>query len=88
MRQVAEGPISAGRQWKVPSGFSGASREEAPEEMIFMERDAARRFLRKLESEAGRDRGHPKKGRGTSAKMPCGRLKRWEATPELVSLDL
>jgi hypothetical protein len=38
---VAKGPISAGRQWEEPSGFDRASREEAPEEVIFLSRDAA-----------------------------------------------
>ena len=41
-RQATEAPISAGRRLGRGLGFSaGASREEAPEEMIFSTRDAA-----------------------------------------------
>jgi hypothetical protein len=47
MRQVAQDPISAGRQLEgSPRGFSGTSREEAPEEMVFRSRDAAPGGLR------------------------------------------
>ena len=52
-RQVTKDPISAGRQWKVPSGLSGASREEAPEELIFLKRDAAPTLPRKREEQSG-----------------------------------
>jgi len=41
-------------------------REEAPEEMIFLLRDAAEAVLRNSGGKAGRGSGHPKKGRGTS----------------------
>ena len=41
-RQVTKGPISAGRQCRGSFGSgSGASREEAPEESVFLQRDAA-----------------------------------------------
>ena len=43
-----------------------ASWEEAPEEMIFLLRDAASVVLRDGRSKAGRGSDHPKKGRGTS----------------------
>ena len=43
-----------------------ASWEEAPEEMIFLLRDAASVVLRDKRSKAGRRSDHPKKGRGTS----------------------
>jgi hypothetical protein len=43
-----------------------ASREEAPEESIFLKRDAASSGFRIVGSEAGRKRDRPKKGRGTS----------------------
>jgi hypothetical protein len=43
-----------------------ASWEEAPEEMIFLLRDAAPDVLRDKWSKAGRGSDHPKKGRGTS----------------------
>ena len=66
-------PISAGRQCRRSFGNgSGASREEAPEESVFL---SATRFLGyqiffgrlgNSVSEAGRKRGRPKKGRGTS----------------------
>jgi hypothetical protein len=48
------------------------SREEAPEEMIFLLRDAAPVGLRIVRSKAGRSRGHPKKGRGTSDGLVFG----------------
>ena len=48
-----------------PSGFFGASREEAPEELIFpLARRGSEVFGRK--DKAGRQSGQPKKGRGTS----------------------
>ena len=40
-------------------------REEAPEEMIFLLRDAALAALRSGGGKAGRGSDHPKKGRGT-----------------------
>ncbi len=55
-----------GRQWDAPSGVFRASREEAPEEMVFRQRDAARISLRTASGKAGRGWNHPKKGRGTS----------------------
>lgn len=46
VRQVTKGPISAGRQCRGSFGSgSGASREEAPEESIFLQRDAARKHF-------------------------------------------
>ena len=42
------------------------SREEAPEEMIFLSRDAAQDALRSVAGKAGRKSDYPKKGRGTS----------------------
>jgi len=44
----------------------GASREEAPEEIIFLSRDAAPDLLVGKVSKAGRGRDYPKKGRRTS----------------------
>ena len=86
MRQVAKGPISAGRQCGSSFGSgSGASREEAPEESIF---SSATRFLgfrvllvgiRDLVSEAGRKSGRPKKGRGTSLDQSSGLWKVMES---------
>jgi hypothetical protein len=64
---VTKGPISAGRQCQGSFGSGGvASREEAPEESIFLKRDAASSGFRIVGSEAGRKRDRPKKGRGTS----------------------
>ena len=89
-RQVAKGPISAGRQCRSSFGSgSGASREEAPEESIFCRATRLRHFLGSVVSEAGRESGRPKKGRGTSVERKSSGLHRdrWEATPELVSQD-
>src|SRR5215213_6010352 len=72
-----------------PRGGSVVSWEEAPEEMIFLLRDAAEAVLRNGGGKAGRRSGHPKKGRGTSelfrlrarhertqAELPSGREAR------------
>ena len=40
MRQATKGPISAGGSGKILRVRAGASREEAPEESIFLKRDA------------------------------------------------
>jgi hypothetical protein len=48
------------------------SREEAPEEMVFLLRDAASNDLRMVGSRAGRSKDHPKKGRGTSDGLVFG----------------
>jgi hypothetical protein len=63
---VTKEPISAGRQWRVPSGIfrgqsgRGAGRDDLP----FARRGFS--ALRSGKSKAGRRSGHPKKGRGTS----------------------
>jgi hypothetical protein len=79
---VTKGPISAGRQCQSSFGSgSGASREEAPEESIFLKRDAVPGFrvllvgIRDLVSEAGRKSGRPKKGRRTSLDESSGLWK-------------
>ena len=71
-RQVTKGPISAGRQLASAFGFlPGPAGKRAPEEMSSLLRDAVPGFpglLREVwgqASKAGRDRGHPKKGRGS-----------------------
>ena len=66
-------PISAGRQCRGSFGSGdGASREEAPEELVFLKRDAAFSGLRIVGSKAGRTRDRPKKGRGTSDGLAFG----------------
>ena len=67
VRQVTKGPISAaGSEGLLRERFE-ASRDEAPEEVVFRTRDAAEAGFRAGGSKAGRGRDHPKKGRGTSA---------------------
>ena len=76
VRQVTKGPISAGRQCGSSFGSgSGVSREEAPEESVFLERDAAPAVLVAVVSEAGRKSGRPKKGRRTSLDESSGLWK-------------
>jgi hypothetical protein len=66
VRQVTKGPISAAGSEKFFRELFEASRDEAPEEMIFQLRDAASSGLRTGRSKAGRSQDHSKKGRGTS----------------------
>jgi hypothetical protein len=55
MRQVAKGPISAGRHCQGSFGSgSGASREEAPEESFFSSATRFLGFFGTSVSEAGR----------------------------------
>jgi hypothetical protein len=54
VRQVTEEPISAGRRLGRALGlFTEVSREEAPEEMIFCSRDAARSAFRSVDKQSG-----------------------------------
>jgi hypothetical protein len=61
-----EEPISAGRQWKELSGSIRGQPGRGAGRVFLLKRDAAPRFFGILVSEAGRERGRPKKGRGKS----------------------
>jgi hypothetical protein len=64
-------------------GIFGASREEAPEEMIFLLRDAVSEHFG-AKNEAGRRSGHPMKGRETSQLLHL-RMKHERTQAELPS---
>ena len=66
-RQATEGPISAGRQWEGLSGsFRGQPGRGAGRDDLPVARRGSWISSWDLVSEAGRERGYPKKGRGTS----------------------
>jgi hypothetical protein len=73
---VTKGPISAGRQWKELSGSDRGQPGRGAGRVVFL---SATRFLDffslgglSLVSEAGRERGRPKKGRGKSDGFATG----------------
>ena len=66
-RQVTKGPISAGRQWEELSGsFRGQPGRGAGRGDLPLARRGSSEFFGASVSKAGRKRGYPKKGRGTS----------------------
>jgi hypothetical protein len=71
-RQVTKGPISAGRQWKELSGFDRGQPGRGAGRVVFLSATRFPAIFGSLVSEAGRERGRPKKGRGKSDGFATG----------------